>query len=200
MPGNKASWLTGIIKISACGLGGELQAEKLNQSLSGFLTTFLSARERYGGEWRSQVCLVKLLCHGWSLGWGILRAEQNCRICCLTGYHYCLLHWPGIDTALHEPRTAIVPPSSGPLLILVHERVTKALQEATVRGGYASLLSLVCHRFCAHGLISSFLWPLPLFNPFSSSLFSNVSSIQAGNETRCMNQQPINTFIFKTQL
>lgn len=50
--------------------------------------------------------------------------------------------------ALHEPRTAIVPPSTGLLLEQVHDRVIEAPQQATVRGGYASLLlsySLLSH-------------------------------------------------------
>ena len=51
--------------------------------------------------------------------------------------------------ALHEPpRTAIVPPSTGLLLEEVHDRVIEAPQQATVRGGYASLLlsySLLSH-------------------------------------------------------
>lgn len=50
--------------------------------------------------------------------------------------------------ALHEPRTAIVPPSTGLLLEQVHERWIEAPQQATVRGGYASLLlsySLLSH-------------------------------------------------------
>lgn len=51
-------------------------------------------------------------------------------------------------TALHDPRTTIVPPSTGLLLEQVHERVIEAPQQATVRGGYASLLlsySLLSH-------------------------------------------------------
>lgn len=63
--------------------------------------------------------------------------------------------------ALHEPRTAIVPCSAGLLLKQVHDRWTEAPQQATVRGGYASLLlySLLshcccccccCRRLCSH--------------------------------------------------
>lgn len=65
--------------------------------------------------------------------------------------------------ALHEPRTAIVPCSAGLLLKQVHDRWTEAPQQATVRGGYASLLlySLLSHccrccccccrrRLCCH--------------------------------------------------
>lgn len=52
--------------------------------------------------------------------------------------------------ALHEPRTAIVPCSAGLLLKQVHDRWTEAPQQATVRGGYASLLlySLLSHCCC----------------------------------------------------
>lgn len=46
--------------------------------------------------------------------------------------------------ALHEPRTSIVPPSTGLLLEQVHDRVIEAPQQATVRGGYASLLLSYC--------------------------------------------------------
>lgn len=47
---------------------------------------------------------------------------------------------------LHEPRTTIVPPSSGLLLEPVHDGVIEDPQQATARGGCASLLLSYCCR------------------------------------------------------